>query len=82
MCADSAKALQMVCDHVSTVIEEYGLKVSEKKSKEVCINGMRGIRQWKIGGTDIDETEEYKYLGVTVKRGANGSFKSMGEKKG
>ena len=36
--AESAKALQRVCDHVSTVIEEYGLKVSEKKSK-VCING-------------------------------------------
>ena len=24
--AESAKSLQRVCDHVSTVIEEYGLK--------------------------------------------------------
>ena len=40
--AESAESLQRVCDHVSTVIEEYGLKVSEKKSKVVCINGIRG----------------------------------------
>ena len=39
---------------------------------------MRGIRRWKIGGTDIDETEEYKYLGVTVKGGPIDGFKSMG----
>ena len=44
----------------------------------VCINGVSGNRKWKIGGTDIGETEEYKYLGVTVKGGANGGFKSMG----
>ena len=68
MFADSAMSLQRVCDHVSTVIEKYGLKVSEKKSK-VCINGIRGIRRWKIGSTNIYETEEYKYLGVTLKGG-------------
>ena len=38
--AESARALQRVCDHVSTVIDEYGLKLSEKKSKVVCINGI------------------------------------------
>ena len=66
---------------MSTVIEEYVLRVSEKKSKVVCINGIRGIRRWRIGGTNIDETEEYKYLGVTVKvKGPNGGFKSMGDR--
>ena len=66
--AESAKALQRVCDHVSTVIEEYGLKVSEKKSTVVCINGIRGITRWNIGGIYIDETKEFiMYLGVTVK---------------
>ena len=78
--AESAESLQRVCDHVSTVSEEYGLKVSENKSKVVCINGIRGIRRWKIGSTNIDETEEYKYLGVTVKGGPNGGFKSMGDR--
>ena len=58
----SAKSLQTICNHVSTVIEEYVLKVSEKKSTVVCINGIRGIGRWKIGSTIIDETEEYKYL--------------------
>ena len=33
---------------MSTVIKEYGLKVSEKKSKMVGINGIRGIRRWKM----------------------------------
>ena len=32
-----------VRDHVSTFIEECDLKVSEKKSKVFCINGIRGI---------------------------------------
>ena len=30
--------LQHICDNVSVVIEEYGLKVSELKSSVVCIN--------------------------------------------
>ena len=76
--AESAKALQRDCDHVSTVIEKYGLKVSENKSKVVCINGIRGIIRWKIGGTAIDETEESKYFCVTVKGGPNGGFKKYG----
>ena len=46
----------------------------------VCINGVSGNRIWKIGGTDIGETEEYKYQGVTVKCGPNGGFKSMGDR--
>ena len=70
----SMESLHRVCDHVSTVIDEYGLKVSEKKSKVVCINGIRGIRIWKIRSTNIDETEESKYLEVTVKGGPNGGF--------
>ena len=70
--------VQMVCDHVRTVIEEHGLKVSDKKSKVVCIIGIRDIRRWNIGSTNIDETEEYKYLGVTVKGGPNCGFNSMG----
>ena len=71
---ERAKVLQRVCDHVNTVMEEYGIKVSEKKSTVVCLNGIRGIRRWKIGGTYIDKTEEYKYLGVTVKIGPNSGF--------
>ena len=31
-------------------------------------------------GSRIGEVEEYKYLGVTVKEGSNGGFKSMGDR--
>ena len=34
----------------------------------------------EIGPTDIDEIEEYKYIGVTVKGEQNGGFKSMGDR--
>ena len=31
-------------------------------------------------GSRIGEVEEYKYLGVTVKAGLDGGFKSMGDR--
>ena len=34
----------------------------------------------EFGGCEIGEVEEYKYLGVTVKAGLNGGFKSMGDR--
>ena len=37
--------LQRICDNISEVIDEYGLKVSEIKSKVDCINGMSGNRK-------------------------------------
>ena len=33
-----------------------------------------------MGVSGIGEAEEYKYLGITVKGGLNGGFKSMGDK--
>ena len=35
---------------------------------------------WNFCGSRIGEVEEYKYLGVTVKAGLNGGFKSMGDR--
>ena len=46
--AESAKPLQRVCDHVSTVIEEYGLKVIEKKSKMGCIMVQEELEDGKL----------------------------------
>ena len=37
-------------------------------------------RSWNFGGCEICEVEKYKYLGVTVKAGLNGGFKSMGDR--
>ena len=33
-----------------------------------------------MGGYEIGEVNEYKYLGLTVKTGLNGGFKSMGDR--
>ena len=46
----------------------------------VCINEVKKERIWNFSGSGIGEVEEYKYLGVTVKAGLNGGFKSMGDK--
>ena len=43
--AESVNGLQRVCDHVSTVIEEYGLKVSETKS---------GLYKWYKGNSKME----------------------------
>ena len=56
-------------------IKEYGMKMYGEKSKMVCINGVKKERRWNIGGCEIGEVDEYKYLGVTVKAGLNVFFK-------
>ena len=50
-----------------------------KTSKVVCINGVKKKRRWNIGGCEIGEVDEYKYLRVTVNAGLNGGFKSIGD---
>ena len=39
-------------------------------------------RIWNFSGIGIEELEEYKYLGVTVKAGFNGCFRSMEDANG
>ena len=53
------------------------MKVNEKKSKVVCINGEVGRRRLIMGDCCIGEVEEYKYLGITIVGGKHGCFKSM-----
>ena len=52
------------------------MKIYGKKSKVVCIKK----ESCNFGGCEIGEVEEYTYLGVTVKAGLNGGFKSMGDR--
>ena len=40
---------------MNVYIVEYGLKVNEKKSKVVCINGEVGRRKWMLGDCCIVE---------------------------
>ena len=46
----------------------------------VCINGATKEGKCNFSRIDIGEVEEYKYLGVTVKAGLNGGFRSMGDR--
>ena len=78
LCASSEDGLQRVMDEIASCIAEYGMKLSERKSKVVCINGTVQNRKWRCG--DFREVEEYQYLGVTVQGGKNGGFKSMGDR--
>ena len=80
LCASSEDGLQRVMDEIASCITEYGMKLSERKSKVVCINGTVQNRKWRCGETEIKEVEEYQYLGVTVQGGKNGGFKSMGDR--
>ena len=43
----------------------------------VCINGKVGRHRWMMGDCCIGKVEEYKYLGITIEGGKQGSFKSM-----
>ena len=78
--ASNGQHLQTMFDHISGCIKEYGMKINGNKSKVVCINGAEKERSWNFGGCEIGEVEEYKYLGVMVKAGLNGGFKSMGDR--
>ena len=76
--ASNEQDMQIIFDNISGCISEYGMKVSEKKSKVVWINGAKEDRRWNFRGIDIGEVEENKYLGVTVKAVFNDGFRSMG----
>ena len=57
---------------VNECVVEYGLKVYEKKSKMVCINGKVGRRRWMMGHCCIGKVEEYKCFGSKYVIGSEG----------
>ena len=38
--------IKVIMEKVNAYVVEYGLKVNEKKSNVVCINGKVGRRRW------------------------------------
>ena len=76
--ASSEEDMKVSMEKVNACVVEYGLKVNEKKSKVVCINGEGGRRRWMMRECSTGEVEEYKYLGITVEGGKHGCSKSMG----
>ena len=47
--ANSEEDTKVIMVKVNECVVEYGLKVNEKKSKVVCINGEVGRRRWMDG---------------------------------
>ena len=78
--AISEEDMQVIMEKVNECVVEYGLKVNKKKSNVVCINCEVGKRRRMMGDYCIGEVEEYKYLGITIKGGKHGGFKSMGDR--
>ena len=63
----SEEDMKVIMEKVNECVVEYGLKVNEKQSKVVCINGEVGRCRWMMGDCRIGEVEEYKYLGIRRK---------------
>ena len=47
--ANSEEDIKVIMEKVNECVVEYGLKVNEKKSKVVCINGEVGRHRWMMG---------------------------------
>ena len=55
--ASNEQHLQMIFDNIIGCISEYGMKVSEKRSNVVCINGAKKEKRWNFSGNGIEEVE-------------------------
>ena len=53
--ANSEEDMKVIMKKVNECVVEYGLKVNEKKSKVVCINGEVGRPRWMMGDCCIGE---------------------------
>ena len=78
--ANSEEDVKVIMAKVNECVVESGLKVIEKKSKVVCINGEVRRRRWMMGDCCIGEVEEHKYLGIMIEGRKHGGFKSMGDR--
>ena len=54
---NSEDDMKVIMEKVTECVVEYGLKVNEKKSKVVYINGVVGRRRWMMGDCCIGEVE-------------------------
>ena len=55
---NNEQGMQTIVYSISRCIEEYGMKINGKKSKVVCINGVKKKKKWNISGCEISEVDE------------------------
>ena len=77
--ASSEEDMKVIKEKVNACVTVNGLKVNEKKSNVVYINGKVGRRGWLMGDCCIGEVKEYNYIGITIEGGKHGGFKSIGD---
>ena len=79
--SDTQKDLQSMLDCVTEYSRKWRFRVNPKKGKsEVMRFGKTGRSQtkWMLGGKEIYETAQYKYLGVEISKGIH--FKALKER--
>ena len=75
--SNSGEGVQQILNNMNPVMEEYGLKVNERKSAVVRIGGERRDESWNIGEVRIEEKSETKYLGLKVAGGKEGGVRAF-----
>ena len=47
-------------------LESRGMKICRTKTKYLCVNKSEDRPAMKLEGADVDEVEDFKYLGSTI----------------
>ena len=79
---ESVEGMKSALKEVHLVGKEYGMVFNEKKSK-IMRWGKRKTEErvnWEVGEKRIEETDEYKYLGVKFTGGVRGEIGDLGGK--
>ncbi|KAG0713413.1 hypothetical protein GWK47_016279 [Chionoecetes opilio] len=78
--SESAKELQSLLDVVNEYGRNFGVKFSSEKSKVIIVNITEDDRNatWRQGENELEQTSEYKYLGMCMS--SNGCGKAKAEK--
>ena len=75
MVAESEEGMDRMLDKADAYSRKCRFKFNEKKSKVMVIAGRhrRVKRKWWLGNKEMEETEEFKYLGVWIDAKLKGS---------
>ena len=78
--SESAEEFQKILDVVGEYEKDFGVKFSGEKSKVMIVNRSEKDSDiaWRLGGRELQEVEEYKYLGIWVS--TKGCERSKNEK--
>ena len=76
--SESAEEFQSILDVVDGYGKDFGVRFSSEKSKVMIVNGSEDERNatWKLGETELEQTNEYKYLGVWMSPNGCGKTKN------